>query len=89
MLDQIREIRLDLKTVTFDEMVAIELGSGRTFLTLLKSQQAQIVIALYLQEWRSSGVEPSWKEISSRRPLDSGSSTSASPSAGHPAKSAA
>ena len=86
-LTELSTLTLDLATVTLGEMAALEMASGRDFGALLKGQVSRRLIALYLREWRSSGVEPSWSSIASLRPLDSGSSTSVSPSAGRPARS--
>lgn len=83
-LQGLRELTLDLGSVTLGEMAAIELASGQDFSRLLGRQTGRRLIALYLREWRSSGLEPSWLELSNLRPLASGSSTSASSPAGRP-----
>lgn len=79
---------LDLNEITLGEMAEIETASGRDFLAVFRAGSAsRRLIALFLQEYRSSGVAPSWRELSSRRPLAGPSSTSPSGSAGRPAKS--
>jgi len=75
-LTDLSTLTLDLTTITLGEMAAVEIASKRDFTTLLKGQVGRRLIALYLREWRSSGVEPSWSEISSHRPLASTSSIS-------------
>lgn len=83
-LAEMRTLTLDLGSITLGEMAAIEYASGRSFDRLLTGAVSRRLIALYLREWRSSGVEPSWSEISSLRPLASGSSTSPSEPDGPP-----
>lgn len=81
-LQGLRELTLDLGTITLGEMDAIERASGQEFGRLLARSMGRRLVALYLREWRSSGREPSWAELSNLRPLGSGSSVSASSSAG-------
>lgn len=83
-LDELATLTLDLGSITLGEMAAIEYASGRDFNRMLKGQVTRRLVALYLREWRSTGHEPNWNELSSLRPLDSGSSSSVSASAGHP-----
>lgn len=82
-------LTLDLNEITLGEMEEIERASGRDFLALFRAGSAsRRLIALFLNEYRSSGEPPSWHEIRGRRPLAARSSTSASPSAGPPPRSA-
>jgi hypothetical protein len=72
-------LTLDLEAVTIGEMAAIEAASGRDFLRLLSAGAAsRRLIALYLIELRHSEPRRSWSELSSLRPLGSGSLTSPS-----------
>jgi hypothetical protein len=87
-LAELRTLELDLSQITLGEMSAIELASGHDFVKLLKGgATSRRLIALYLREWRSSGREPSWSEISGLRPLAAGSSSSPSSSDGPSATS--
>lgn len=78
-------VTIDLDRVTLGEMAEVELASGHDFVTLIRAGRAtRRLVGLFLHEYRSSGVAPSWRELSDRRPLAPGSSTSPSSLAGTP-----
>lgn len=86
-LAELRELEVDVSTVTLGHMVEIEMQSGKEFGRLLLSPVGRKLVALFLREWRKLGTAPSWHELSSRQVLGGGSSISAGSSAGHHPKS--
>lgn len=76
------ELVLDLDTITFGEMLAVELASGTDFSVLIRRQTGRRLIALYLTALHEHGTVPNWSELTSRRVLESLSSTSPSDSNG-------
>jgi hypothetical protein len=80
------EITFDLATLTLGEAAEIEMASGHSLQELLRSKVSIRLMAVFVQRYRSSGVVPSWQELSSLRLLDGTLSTSPLDSAETPAK---
>lgn len=79
-------VTLDITTLTLGEAAEAEMASGKTLQQLVKSRTALLILALFIQEYRNSGLVPSWSELASRKVLDVSSSTRLSSSAETPAK---
>ena len=78
----LRDVTLDLSTLTLREAAEAERQSGWTIGEIAKSRTALKVLALFVHGLRSSAHAPSWSELSDLRLLDVSSSTSRSPGAG-------
>jgi hypothetical protein len=60
----IKEITLDVTTITLGEMAEIERESGRSMDGLLKGRATQLLVALWLADHRkNSGTPRSWQEL--------------------------
>lgn len=81
-----QEIRFDLQTLTLGEAAELEMASGKSLQELLRSKVAIRLMAVFVHRLRTSGVTPSWSELSSLRLLDAESSTLLSLSDETPAK---
>lgn len=79
-------VTLDISTLTLGEMAEAEMASGRTLQELLRSPGARKILALFVHQFRNSGVAPSWSELANLRLLDASSSTLRSDSAETPAR---
>ena len=79
-------VTFDITTVTLGEAAEAEMASGKSLQQLIKSRTALLILALFIQELRSSGAAPSWSEIASRKVLDVSSLTPHLPSTETPAK---
>lgn len=75
MPDQI--VTLDLDSLTLGEMAEVEQAAGgKDILVLLSAGRAtQRLIALYINELRTSETPRSWQELSALRSQDAPSST--------------
>jgi len=72
-------VTLDLATLTLGEMSKAEMESGMDFAAILKGGVAtRRLLALWVQEQRSSAQPRSWREVASLRLSDVSSSTSPS-----------
>jgi hypothetical protein len=71
-------VTFDLNTITLGEAAAAEIASGKPLSSLLKSPTARRMLAVFVTEYRNSGVGPSWSELSNLRLLDAMRSTSQS-----------
>jgi hypothetical protein len=71
-------VTLDLDTLTLGELMEAEKQSGTDAQELLQSSLGRMILAVFVQRWRSSGVVPSWSEAASLRLLDALGSTSPS-----------
>ena len=80
------QITFDLSTLTLGEAAEIEMASGKSLQELLRSKVAVRLMAVFVQQLRSSGSTPSWSELSNLRLLDDTSSTLRSSSEETPAK---
>lgn len=79
-------VTLDITTLTLGEAAEAEIASGKTLQQLVKSRTALLILALFIQELRSSDSAPSWSELANRKVLDVSSSTRRSSSTETPAK---
>lgn len=79
---------LDIETLTLGEMSQAEIQSGMRFETLLTSGRSTLrLLALWVQERRTSNEPRSWQELSNLRPLGKRSLASPSVSSGPPERS--
>lgn len=81
-LTELREITLDVSTLTLGEAAEAERASGWSISEIARSKTAMRVLAMYVHGLRHYDVRPSWSELSSLRALDALSSTSSKPGAG-------
>lgn len=72
------KVTLDLETLTLGELMEAETQSGIDAQKLLGSNVSRMTLAVFVQQWRSSGSVPSWKEVAGLRLLDALGSTSRS-----------
>lgn len=75
-LATIREVKLDISTLTLGEAAAAEVASGYTIQQLAKGRATLRLLAMYIHVSRNYGVTPQWSELSNLRLLDASSSTS-------------
>ena len=79
-------VQLDITTITLGEAAEAEIASGKSLQQLVKSRTGLLILALFIQELRSSGVAPNWSELANRRLLDVSSSIGQLQQAETPAK---
>lgn len=79
-------VTIDITTLTLGEAAEAEMASGKTLQQLVKSRTALLILALFIQELRSSGVAPNWSELANLRLLDASSWIGRSQPAETPAK---
>ena len=86
-LVELREVKLDVSTLTLGQAAEAERASGWSIGEIAKSRTAMRVLAMYVHGLRHYDVRPSWSELSSLRALDALSSTSSTPGDGDSATS--
>jgi hypothetical protein len=79
---------LDVNSLTLAEMAELEYQTGRSFTSLLESAirggATLRLLALWVQESRTSDAPRSWRQLGALRPYVSSSSTSPSSPDGRP-----
>jgi hypothetical protein len=60
----------DLFSMTVAEALSVEMVSGVEITRLTRTTSGKLLVAAYVQLWRSSGQPPNWQELTSRRLLD-------------------
>ena len=88
-LEGLREVTLDIGTLTLGEAAEAERQSGMRIEEIAKSTAAMRMLALFVHLSRSSAQPPRWKELADLRLLDVSSSTSPHSPAGQSRKSKA
>lgn len=74
-LPTLREVKLDISTLTLGEAAAAEIASGYTIQQLAKGRATLRLLAMFVHILRHYGVTPNWSDLSSLRLLDGSSST--------------
>lgn len=77
----LKDVTLDIGTITLGEAAEAERQSGMTIGELAKGRATLRLLALFVHGLRTSAVPPSWSDLSTLRLLDVSPSTSPSPQA--------
>lgn len=77
--ESLRNVTLDLETMTLGEAGAAERASGLSLSAMLRTVQSRKLLSLWLHLSRTSVDPPSWSELSNLRLLDVSPSHSPAP----------
>lgn len=75
-LEGLREVTLDIGTLTLGEAAEAERQSGMRIEEIAKSTAAMRMLAIFVHLLRTSAKPPQWSELADLRLLDVSSSTS-------------
>lgn len=74
-MDELRNVTLDVSTLTLGEAAEAERQSGMTIGELARGRASLKLLALFVHGLRNYAPAPSWSELSNLRLLDASSST--------------